>query len=500
MATTKTTTPPGGEATFEHVALATIKTHPDNVRHDVGDVTDLAASIKEKGLLEPLVLVPRHDGISDRAMGKATWLLLAGHRRLAALKVAKVKTAPAVIRADLTTRSSQIEAMVVENQHRADLTPVEEGEALQLLLDIDPKTTQGALAERTGLPKKRVSERLRLAKLGDDARAKVHTGQVTLDDALAVAAFADDETTAAALEQSLGTASFHYRLEEARRAKKFATVFRQWCLDLRSSKCPAKEITDLVADYDGAEGLTVLPAVARQVGYVGYLAKDEQWKRWHAAHQDCEHHAFTIDDEHRDIFFWCLDPSVHGKHDQLEESDEQRARREAREAEDLDRRELVAKRFVAATVRGTFVREHVLPQASFELLRRVPPLVAENYTYSPQIARQDVWVALAAAFGLDVDTPGPQRMHALEGAFADLPAHALPGAWWFLSRVEDEVGLASWRAPQDQTGTVGADYVSELTSLGYPWSDFERDDLRIDEHGQRTAAPTEDDVDDEQPA
>lgn len=115
-----------------------IKEHPDNPRQVVTADEELVDSVRAVGVLEPLVVAPPHSGIPARSMHGATWVLIAGHRRLAAAKAAGLDTVPAIARTDLTSRAAQVEAMLVENLHRADLTPVEEGDAYQLLLDPAP--------------------------------------------------------------------------------------------------------------------------------------------------------------------------------------------------------------------------------------------------------------------------------------------------------------------------------------------------------------------------
>lgn len=487
------------ETAYALVETTGITQHPDNPRHDVGDVTDLAASIAEHGLLEPLVVIPTSDLPTDvkgtTKTRSALYVLIAGHRRLAAARHAKVKTVPVLVRHDLTTREAQVAAMVIENQHRADLSPLEEGEAYQLLLEITPKATQAQVAKTVGMPRQRVSARLRLTKLSDKARAKIHAGQVTLDDALAAASFADDPAVAAKVEAALGTPSFPHRLEEACRERKFAQTFAQWCKDLRASD--ATDVTDVaVLDhaYDAMDKLSAIPALRRRIGWIQYHEKPYQWERQHEAHKDCPHHAYEIDDEHRDITFWCLDPSVHDE--AVQETDEERAQREAREAEIAKNRELEERRSVASAVRARHARRVLITEPGTvpleDLLRRVPRqmMLTNGYVNVPFWGGPS-WPAIAVFFDLDPDLPPPTgadnlRESAVAEALSGYTLPALAGAWWFLSRLEDEQSLTSWRAPQDNTGVVAAEYVRELTNvLGYQWSDFEREDLGLDEHGHR---------------
>ncbi|WPH57934.1 ParB-like nuclease domain protein [Gordonia phage RayTheFireFly] len=169
--------------------------HKKNIRTDVGDVSDLADSVRAKGVLQPLVVVP--NGQPDK------YVIVAGHRRHAAAKAAKVKTVPCVIRHDLTDEADQIAVMMVENGQRTDLTAVEEAKGVQTLLDLGD--TQKRICERTGMSTTKVRLRAKVAKLSDEITAKLAEHAVTLDDAAFLADHTDDPDRLAELENALGT-------------------------------------------------------------------------------------------------------------------------------------------------------------------------------------------------------------------------------------------------------------------------------------------------------
>ena len=87
------------------VPVETIRPHGATPRRAVGNVDDLAASIKAHGLLEPLVVAP---------INGSEYRLIAGHRRLAAAKQAGIRAVPALLREDLDTPPAQLEAMLVD--------------------------------------------------------------------------------------------------------------------------------------------------------------------------------------------------------------------------------------------------------------------------------------------------------------------------------------------------------------------------------------------------
>lgn len=144
--------------------------HPatDNVRTKLTDLDGLAASIKAVGILEPLVVTPNGDG----------YTIVAGARRHAASIKAGLTTVPCVIRNEMST-AERVEAMVIENLQREGLTPLEEADAYQRLVDLE--WSQRQIAERVGRNQSHVSKRLTLTKLPDIARAALTDGRITID-------------------------------------------------------------------------------------------------------------------------------------------------------------------------------------------------------------------------------------------------------------------------------------------------------------------------------
>lgn len=170
-----------------------VRPAPHNIRLEVGDVTELADSIKGQGIIQPLTVGPHPDLEGD-------YILIAGHRRLAAAKKAGLDTVPCVINRTLNTKAAQVQAMLVENLQRADITPVEEAAAYQYLLDLPDYTVQ-SIAKDTGRSQKTVRERVKLNKLTESVKEGIDRGQVTLERALVLAEYADDADATAALEK-----------------------------------------------------------------------------------------------------------------------------------------------------------------------------------------------------------------------------------------------------------------------------------------------------------
>lgn len=187
------------------VPLELIHQHPKNPRRDAIASDELVASVKAQGLMQSLVLAP-HPTIEHE------YVLIAGHRRLDALARAGYTVAKAEIRTDLVTEVQQIEAMLIENSARQDLTAIEEAEAYEQLQLFNIKAAD--IARATGRSRQTVQSRLKLLTLGQESRNKVHAGQVTIDDALALVDL--PKTDRAELEPLLGKSEFRWKLGQAR--------------------------------------------------------------------------------------------------------------------------------------------------------------------------------------------------------------------------------------------------------------------------------------------
>lgn len=137
--------------------------HPDNPRKDVGDVTELADSVKKRGILQNLTVMPGH--WTNGEWSDEGYTTLIGHRRTAAAKQAGIESAPCRIVTGLT-KNEQISMMLEENMQRNDLTIYEQAESFQLMLDLGD--TVETLSDKTGFSKATIYHRLNLAKLDHD--------------------------------------------------------------------------------------------------------------------------------------------------------------------------------------------------------------------------------------------------------------------------------------------------------------------------------------------
>jgi ParB/RepB/Spo0J family partition protein len=178
-----TTATPALELT--HIPLKQLAPHHDNVRKNLGDLGELTKSIAGSGILEPLLVLP--------ADTEGVHLIVAGHRRFAGAQKAKLTEAPCVVR-DLTP-VEVLEAMLVENLQRADITPIEEARAYARLVELD--TTVAAIAKKVGRSQALVKSRLALVQLPDEILDAVEAGAVSLESASSLGRYADDDVAMA---------------------------------------------------------------------------------------------------------------------------------------------------------------------------------------------------------------------------------------------------------------------------------------------------------------
>ena len=139
------------------IPIELIDPNPNQPRQIMGDLSELMASISEKGIIEPLVVRPRGERFQ----------IVAGERRYQAAVQLGLKELPAVIRD--VDEAEMLELALIENLQRKDLTPFEEAEALQGLAD-GCRYTHEDLARRLGKSRTSITESLALTAMPQDIR------------------------------------------------------------------------------------------------------------------------------------------------------------------------------------------------------------------------------------------------------------------------------------------------------------------------------------------
>ena len=289
---------------IEMIPVAMLESHPDNPRKDLGDLTELTASIRQNGIYQNLTVVQKIDKIvttTDEKLAdmhiqnctdphEAEWLeelrekglwissykhiVVIGHRRLAAAKAAGLERVPcAVVR---MSPQKQIETMILENMQREDLTLMEQVRGFQQLLDFGD-TVEG-IAQKTGFSAKTVRRRAEIARLDPDTLEKVmkqRAKQITLEDFDKLANIEDLEERNRILND-IGTGNFNYKVAEAKERqenKKAKPKVMEWLKKYKAKEIKNKEY--IWRDYERADGF----------GYSGcplttFLEKAEKYKDW----------------------------------------------------------------------------------------------------------------------------------------------------------------------------------------------------------------------------
>jgi len=276
----------------------------DNVRTDLGDLEALVQSIREHGLLVALVVRPKPE--------TGRYVVVFGHRRLAAALLAQVTTVPCVIREQYRGAEQRTMAMAVEGLLRQPLSAIDEARIYQRLAQMN--LTQRRIAGLCGCSQTHVSIHLALLRLPAELMAAVEAGQLSREAGLELSRL---------LSRTSRLDGQEHRLQAL-------------LLDIRSGTPPAAaleaQIRQLEADERGERNRAAL----RQQGVtiLEPSTDEERADQWYAAqgprrlgtryreinvglveHSALPCHAAAISQRTGEIAFLCTDPAAHGRVD-----------------------------------------------------------------------------------------------------------------------------------------------------------------------------------------
>lgn len=143
-----------------YLPITAIEPNPQQPRTEIGDLTELIASVKDKGVLEPLLVQPRETG---------KWMIIAGERRWRAATAAGLDEVPC-IELDVDDKTVA-EIALIENLQRKDLTPWEEAEGLLALCQRFGYTHE-EVAQRVGKSRSSITEAMSIAALPIEVKEK----------------------------------------------------------------------------------------------------------------------------------------------------------------------------------------------------------------------------------------------------------------------------------------------------------------------------------------
>ena len=184
-----------------YLSVDVLHPHKNNPRTNLGDLEELANSIKAKGILQNLTVVPNEEG---------EYTIIIGHRRHAAAKLAGLKFVPCVV--VTMTHQEQLSTMLLENIQRSDLTPFEQAKGFQLMIDIGE--TVESISEKTGFSNSTIRRRLKMAELDEATLKSVSKRQLSLGDFDRLSKIEDVEARNSVLAH-IGTNNFENKLNAA---------------------------------------------------------------------------------------------------------------------------------------------------------------------------------------------------------------------------------------------------------------------------------------------
>ncbi|MBP9988039.1 MAG: ParB/RepB/Spo0J family partition protein [Ruminococcus sp.] len=158
---------------YKQIPIENILPHPDNPRKNLGDLSELSESLKANGFISNLTVVPCENTSTNQI-----YMVLAGHRRLSAAKMAGIKFAPCKIVE--MTQTEQLSMMLCENMQRNELTIKEQADCFQLMFNLGTPIEE--IAEKGGFTTQTVKHRLEIAKLDKTVVEKAMEDGYTLDD------------------------------------------------------------------------------------------------------------------------------------------------------------------------------------------------------------------------------------------------------------------------------------------------------------------------------
>ncbi len=189
---------------FFDLPIEYLHPHPDNPRKGIGDITELAESIKKNGVLQNLTVVSNDDSWKN-------FTVIIGHRRLAAAKLAGLTELPCVV-VEMDDKQ-QMSTMLTENMQRTDLTLYEQAQGFQMLIDLGDSISD--VVKKTGFSESTVRRRLKLAELDEKAFRESQTRQPTLEDYEKLNAINNIDKRNELLSQ-IGTKNFENALTSAK--------------------------------------------------------------------------------------------------------------------------------------------------------------------------------------------------------------------------------------------------------------------------------------------
>lgn len=286
-------------ADITYIPIRQLHPHPDNPRKELGDLSELAASIKENGVYQNLTVIPGHylssreyiskcvDEGGDAAAAAAAWApkvmwvgddytIIIGHRRAAAAQQAGLYELPCAI-VEMDERE-QMQTMMVENMQRSDLTVYEQAQGFQMMMDFGQTVEQ--ISDKSGFSQSTVRRRIKLLELNHDSFKKAEKRGATLSDFAQLDKIEDLEARNRVLE-TLGTQNFNRAMQDALEQQKWQHQKAEWIEQLKKFAVEDPQATYQTHEHVNAYGKwgtkkeVIMPEDADKVAYVYKVSENQ---------------------------------------------------------------------------------------------------------------------------------------------------------------------------------------------------------------------------------
>lgn len=201
---------------FKELDINLLEHHPKNPRleMDIEKTKELSESIRVKGVLQNLTVVPNNNG---------KYFVVIGNRRLEAAKLAGLQVVPCYI--SNMSEKDCVETMLIENMNREDLTPYEEAKGVQMMFDLG--STIQDICEKTGFSESTIRHRAKMLELNQDKlkeKCEKDNGAFTLMDVYKLESITDESEREKCLD-ALGTREFESTIANAKYKCKLQSKF-----------------------------------------------------------------------------------------------------------------------------------------------------------------------------------------------------------------------------------------------------------------------------------
>ena len=236
---------------IEHIPIKLLHRHHQNPRKDLGDLTELADSIKAKGVLQNLTVVPfwfeTTGAGEDRPEKQAElgYLVVIGNRRLEAAKLTGLETLPCII--SNMSKEEQLQTMAVENIQRKDLSAYDQAQCFQMMMNVGSSVAD--VSKQTGFSETTIRRRLEWAKLDSDTMKEVSGRQISFGDLDKLAQIDDIEQRNKVLT-AIGTRNFDSELDKAIHKQKAQVQEQLWQEALEAAGVTQMSYEEMSKDHN----------------------------------------------------------------------------------------------------------------------------------------------------------------------------------------------------------------------------------------------------------